>query len=252
MNTKFYTQILHSLIFLGIFSFVSITKTHAQEGAYWMRLSVKNPAAIGTPSDWVLGSYNFANLGDDEKLSGLIDLAYAYTLRFEEKGELNFGVLAGINKYETDLTNYVSHTDPNFPALENSNTKYFKSGLGMFYNSSKIDIGLSYNLFTELENNLSQNNLYSVNPTKNVFTTVCAYRFIIDERFVIEPNLMLDFYKGETDSNLGLFFNYNDFIWAGYNNLDFENIHSLMLGADINQRFRLGYNITFSKLFSAL
>ncbi|RIH65679.1 hypothetical protein D1164_08455 [Mariniphaga sediminis] len=40
-------------------------------------------------------------------------------------------------------------------------------------------------------------------------------------------------------------------MWGGYNNLNLNDLHSLLIGFDIIKRFRVGYSYTFTKIFNS-
>lgn len=268
-----------TLLIISLFLFV-FNSSYAQEGVYWMGISTKNPAAIGTPSDWIIGSYNYASLPYDLEINGffgsadsrispqigsigvnymkenldyekisLAELCYAYTFSIKEMGELNFGFSMGLNKYEeTTFDNSIlDQNDPSY-MVPDPKAKYLKTGIGTYFISKKLDFGISYNFYKELENNYGGEN-FSIQFERNVLTALGAYRFFIHNKFTIEPNVLLDFEKGNTDKNLGLFANYNGVVWMGYNNLNFNDTHSVMIGIDIIRKIRVGYSYSFAEIF---
>jgi len=297
---------------LIIICLLSNAKAYSQEGAYWQGLSIKNPAAIGTPSDWVFGSYHFSNLGkltksDKNYLTGfiagadykiapklgtvginytreemelevlsLMEINYAYSVPVA-KGVLNLGISAGRKNYKDELSYHLPYEyspygyspygyspygygygsyEYNYngyeitePGLEDLEISFVKTGIGLFYNSTKFDLGISTIRYIELDNN-QENEQYSIDYTSNFFTALGAYRFNFAGKMVIEPNLMVDFFENKTDVYPGIFFEYKNMFWAGYSSLNLNDLHSLMLGANIIGRFRLGYSYNFVSLFS--
>lgn len=264
------TQNSNVLAVLAIlfFSIFFQLKTNAQEGAYWMGLSTKNPALIGTPSDWVWGIAEFADIPnyDDgynnfalisdyrispkagsvganfirtsvgDETAYLAELAYAYTLSLKKNREWNFGVSAGIEGIESDFSDYKQ-------ILNNNNPKanYFKTNIGALYHSRKLDLGLSYAFFNELKNEYSTNSLED-----NYVTFITAYRFFIKEKFVIEPNLRMDLGGGDNLAYGGIHLEYDNLAWLGYDTAGTEGMTSVMTGANVSKRFRLALRYSFS------
>ena len=302
--------ILCPLLFL-IFSFGAM----AQEGAYWQGLQTKNPAATGTPSDWVFGSYHFSDLekivqeenlhltgfiaGADYNISpeigtaGVIfasekmgnenvtqmEFSYTRTLPLN-KGTLSVGVLAGLQNLRTKNSLY-SSDDPygyggysyegygygygygggyypqyqyNYDSreddyIEDNIFKSVKTGVGLFYNSEELDLGISAAGYFEIDKTFE--NVQHLNYASDFITVLGAYRFLFDEKLVIEPNLMIDFYKDRIDTYSGIFCEFRKQLWAGYSVLNLNDLHSLTLGTNIAKKFRLGYSYSFTDLFDS-
>lgn len=254
------TTVIFLFVILGI-------QVFAQEGAYWVGLSTKNPAAIGTPSDWVFGVYSFPSeirgektwsygISADYRISpkagsvGLtylkeeignaqfssVDGCYAYSLSMKNAGELHLGILVGLNNLNIDLNERYYPPETGYRSLPDLEAEYLGTALGAFYSSSKLDFGLSYNLYSELSSDID------IKPWANALTVLGAYRFVVQEKLLIEPNMLCDFAKDENDVYLGLYFEYNDRFWTGYTNMDKGEMHSFIGGVDIVNKVRLGYS----------
>lgn len=254
------------LIFFIIFlSFQQ--KSSAQEGAYWMGLSSKNPALIGTPSDWVWGVAEFADIPnyDDaynnfaliadytispkagtlganfirthigDETAFLAELLYAYTLTRKKNRQWSFGASTGIEGQESDYSSY---------GYGNPKASYLKTNLGTLYRSRKLDLGLSYAFFNELENEYSSGSLID-----NYVTFITAYRFYIKEKFVIEPNLRMDFGGGDNDGYGGIHAEYDNKAWIGYVTTGTNGVRSIYSGADFSKRFRIALKYSFSDYY---
>lgn len=257
-------------------------QAQSQDDAYWIGLPAKNPAAIGTATDWIYGGYLFSNYGNtfssyqagiDYELSpkagsigflfsnnksnyettSLYHLSYSYTVPVKELGELSIGVGAGVHNYKNDLRRYRlfpdGEVDPSYENLGVVEWKLLQTGLGLFFNSACFDLGLSYYRYNELKNELNTNPYYSLKEPPGVVTALGAYRFKLGGNLVIEPNLLLEFTDGNTDKYAGVFFKLNERFWAGYNSLNFNDLHSIMAGVDLKRRYRLGYSYSFPRLF---
>ncbi|WP_423130590.1 type IX secretion system membrane protein PorP/SprF [Gaoshiqia sp. Z1-71] len=257
-----------------------IKPAQSQDDAYWVGLPLKNPAAIGSPTDWVYGGYFFTNSVSDlngftagadytispkigsvgfnfEKEEFSIDdltfwqLSYAYTASFQEKGSLSIGLGSGHMNYTHNSQRYIPPSSPynafGHYVTESKERVHLKSGLGLFFNSGRFDLGASYTRYDELKNEINDPTLSLLAGPGDVCTLLGAYRFPVSEKLRIEPNLLVDLEKGNTDTCAGVFFKYHECLWAGYNSLNFNDLHAIMLGGDIKGKFRIGYYYSFSK-----
>lgn len=241
-------------------------KSDAQEGVYWMGLSSKNPALIGTSSDWVWGVAEFADIPnyDDgysnfaliadytlshkagsiganfirsnrgDETAFLAELLYAYTLTRKKNRQWNLGVSSGIEGQESDYSSY---------GYGNPKASYLKTNIGTLYRSRKLDMGLSYAFFNELSNEYSSSSLID-----NYVTFITAYRFYIKRKFVIEPNLRIDFGGGD-DGYMGFHTEYDGIAWLGYETAGTDRVHSIYTGANVSKRFRIALKYSFSDYY---
>lgn len=267
-NSNVFSKVFLAVLF---FSFCSQFTSNAQEGAYWMGLSSKNPALIGTPSDWVWGTAQFADIpnfdGDynsfalfsDYRISPkagsvganfirqsvgnqtayIAELLYAYTFKLKRKNrELNIGTSFGVEGLESDYSQYEME-------LLNSNQKanYLKTNIGFLYHSRKLDLGLNYGGYSELKNEYSSYRL-----ADNYVSFLTAYRFYIKEKFVIEPNIIMEF-GNNNDAVGGIHFEYDNFAWLGYETAGTNGLRSVMMGANVSKRFRIAIKYSYSDYY---
>jgi type IX secretion system PorP/SprF family membrane protein len=248
----------------------------AQEGTYWLGLSLKNPAAIATPSDWINGiyshlaydlnqygkeSFNSYTSSFDFKISQkigsigldinylkyqnesatLIKANYAYDIRILNSTLLSFGVSAGTTFYKTDYSLYEIYPGPGYTPPTDYNFNSFNGNAGIFLHSTQLSTGLSVTFEKQIsgEENINRNF-----PTQ--LTGVVAYRVINNEILIITPNFMADYSTDDFYSIPGLQIEYKKLIWAGYQNFDFKDFHSINLGVDIMMKFRIGYSYSFN------
>lgn len=271
-----------NLVFLIlIFSFALNYSGKTQENPYWQGLSLVNPAIIGSPVDWLYGGYHFSNydnvisgfntgvdyevnpkfgtLGFDlsrEEISTqtttLGQINYAYTLQIKEVGKLSLGVSSGIMSYKFDLSNYLlypdAEPDPSFSGSLIQKSIRLKTSLGLFYTSGKFDLGTSYFRFDKLKDE-TDNDVVEPTNTKGNLSLLGAYRFEVAGKLIIEPNILFSYSDKETQTNTGIFFTYNKRLWAGYSNLNLDDLHSIMIGSDIKGKYRIGYSYNFTRLF---
>jgi len=270
------------LVFLILMFCIALNyKGKAQENPYWQGLSLVNPAIIGSSADWLYIGYHFSNydnvisgfntgvdyevnpkfgtLGFDfsrEEISNQIvtlgQISYAYTLQIKEVGELSLGISSGILNYKFDFSNYSlypdAEPDPSFSGSFIQKSIRLKTSLGLFYTSEKLDLGTSYFRFDKLKDE-TDNDFVEPNNTKGNLSLLGAYRFDVAGKLIIEPNILFSYSDEETQTNAGIFFTYNKRLWAGYSNLNFDDLHSIMIGSDINGKYRVGYSYNFTRLF---
>ncbi|KJF44079.1 PorP/SprF family type IX secretion system membrane protein [Draconibacterium sediminis] len=276
-------------IVLKLFTVLSLVfhfsnqKSLAQEGAYWMGLSFQNPAAISTPSDWIYGSfshlaYDFGDFGKESynlfaasfdykisqkagtigldfyhtKLSletaNLVKVNYAYDFNVFDAAILSFGISGGTTFHKNALSEYVS-LDPNDPFFENpldEHYKTFNGNMGVFIYSERLSAGLSVTVQEQIS---GEDNLAIDIPA--VFTGVFSYKIVNTQNFAFTPNLMVDYSDEDYTLIPGIFAEYKNTFWGGYQNFDFEDFHSLMLGVDLKQKFRLGYSYSFNDFLNS-
>jgi len=280
MKTNSYKHIVLKLFVVSSFILLfSSQKSFAQEGAYWMGLSTKNPAAIGTPSDWLFGTYHQMNYPYGQKLEGygffvdteisprvgtvglsymnekfddskttLIELSYAYTFKLSDAREIHVGISGGLNRNEDGFSGY--STIPEVDINEGSKLTLLKTGFGTYYNSRKLEAGISYNFYNEMKSNLNAELDYSMLKS---LTVLSAYRFFILDEVVIEPNVLFDFREEDSDCYLSLHFTFDNMIWAGFSSKDWNELFSLNFGIDIvPTRLRLAYSFSFSKRYNIM
>lgn len=256
------------------------TKVSAQEGAYWMGLSTKNPAAIATPSDWAYGSFSHValDLGDygkesynlvtgsfdyrispkagtvgldfyrtkmDLETASLVKVNYAYDFKVFDSAILSFGISGGTTFYKNELSSYHLYPDDQYDPLyepaEDQHFKTFNGNIGMFFHSTKLSAGLSVTLQEQIA---GEDNLAIDIPA--VFTGVLSFKLFDAESFTLTPNVMVDYSDKDYTIIPGIYAEYKNTIWAGYQNGDFEDFHSVMFGVDIKQKFRIGYSYAFN------
>lgn len=248
----------------------------AQEDTYWIGLSFKNPAAIATPSDWIYvdysRSFNSTTQQDIELFVGsfdckisqkagtigldlsygrynyesatLIKANYAYDIQVLESSILSFGISAGTTFYSNNLSDYIRYdpVDPNYIPPTDLKYNFLNGNAGVFLHSPRLSTGLSLTF----ERLMNGGDGYTM-PT--ILTGVLAYRIVNNDVLVITPNFMVDYVSEKFSSVPGLQLKYKN-AWAGYQNLDFEDFHSINLGVDVKTKFRIGYSYGFSEFFS--
>lgn len=226
-------------------------------GSFDYKISQK----IGTIGlDLSYGRYNYES-------AALIKGNYTYDIQVFETSMLSFGVSAGTTFYKNNLSDYLRYdsVDPNYVPPADISYTFLNGNAGIFLHSPRLSTGLSvtvnrrmnkgdgYNMLTILtSNSIFIRNLKQIrdrNNTPTVLTGVLAYRIVNNDVLVITPNFMVDYVSDKFSSVPGLQIKYKN-AWAGYQNLDFEDFHSINLGVDVKTKFRIGYSYGFDDFFS--
>ena len=276
MKRKSSHVLTKSIVFFIVFLILNLG-LKAQEDTYWIGLSFKNPAAIATPSDWIYADYsrsfNSTTQQDIELFVGSFDYKisqkagtigldlsygrynyesaalikgnYAYDIQVLESSILSFGISAGTTFYRNNLSDYIRYdsVDPNYVPPADISYNFLNGNAGIFLHSPRLSTGLSLT-FERLMNGGDGNTM------STVLTGVLAYRIVNNDVLVITPNFMADYVSEKFSSVPGLQIKYKN-AWAGYQNFDFEDFHSINLGVDVKKKFRIGYSYGFSEFFSA-
>jgi type IX secretion system PorP/SprF family membrane protein len=129
-------------------------------------------------------------IGVHKNMSALTN--YAYHLRVGRESYLSMGILAGLHTRKSDYASIMgaSNTDPKLfnPIISHS---YFDFGMGLFFRSPKLQIGLSAPELIPA--------MYSVNDTLRVqlseanYFLFAKYRIDISENVGLEPGLLLKY-----------------------------------------------------------
>ncbi len=275
MKRKSSHVLTKSVVFFIVFLTLNLG-LKAQEDTYWIGLSFKNPAAIATPSDWAYADYSrivygstseYTNLfvgSFDYKISQkagtigldlsyqkyniestlLIKANYAYDIQVFETSMLSFGVSAGTTFYKNNISEYGIYdpVDPNYIPPADIKYNFLNGNAGVFLHSPRLSTGLSLTF----ERLMNGGDGYTM---PSVLTGVLAYRIVNNDVLVITPNFMVDYVSEHFSSVPGLQLKYKN-AWAGYQNLDFEDFHSINLGVDVKTKFRIGYSYGFDDFFS--
>ena len=180
--------------------------------------------------------------------------AYSYKIFFDlKKGRpywqhyfpnvLSFGITAGLQQYQDNLTQLGITNDPSF--AEDINASIPTVGLGFLYNQSTFYAGFSApNVIGDAL--ATDKNLKLTNPVYGYF----GYRFFNDrfQNIIIKPNILIKYEKEaplQVDFNLATSFKNKFEIGAGYRTSSSLNI---LGGVYLLKTFRFiyNYNITFN------
>lgn len=145
----------------------------------------------------------------------MINVCYAYRIRFNNDGVLSLGLQGGINQYRADYAS-VTTTQSSSGAPDNAfgsaaNSLFPNFGFGAYYYTHKFYIGIASPKM--IKNNLSGENKPTLDFTsfpnrqnRHLFITT-GYDFDINEDITLKPSLLLKGVKGapvEADINVNV------------------------------------------------
>ena len=174
--------------------------------------------------------------------------AYSYKIFFDFKsdrpywqlydaGVLSFGITAGLQQYQDNLTELGIIGDPNFE--QNINASIPSIGLGFLFNHAAFYVGVSTpNILGDAL--ASDDNLNLNNPYYGYF----GYRFYnnIFKDFLIKPNVLLKYENGaplQADLNIAVSFKNKIEIGTGYRT---SNSINFLAGIYVFNNLRAIYN----------
>lgn len=142
----------------------------------------------------------------------MLNLIYAYHIRFANDGKLSLGLQAGINQFKADYSSVETSLTPGQidNAFGYSTTSLFPNfGFGAYYYTGKFFVGAGVPKM--IKNNLSGTNSptldftsYPNRQNRHLFITT-GYSFDLDQDWMLKPSMMLKGVHGaplELDVNL--------------------------------------------------
>ena len=196
-----------------------------------------------------------------------ISLSYAKYLSVGDEGQLSIGLAGGIaqqsfdgNRLRTpegqydELTGTILHND-DFLSENNITAITPVFGIGLYYNSPNLKIGLS-------SNNIAESNfLYTLTEetkiqNKRDYYMNASYQLDLLDALSISPNLLIKTDLTEIQTDLTLLFTYNEIIFAGASyrgfNANTNDAVVFLIGTQVNAnvKFAYAYDMTLSKLKS--
>lgn len=172
-----------------------------------------------------------------------INLSYAYRIELAG-GNLGVGLSVGVLQDGVDVSSIVTQTqsDPNIPSSSDKASS-FDLGLGLYYNSDKMYVGLSSKHLNEPTISSGSN---IINIKRHYYLTA-GYLHEINTSFLLKPSLLLRSEGVTTSIDLTSLVEYNNRLWGGvsYRVLDRAVI---LMGLHINEdlKFGVSYDLPIS------
>ena len=170
---------------------------------------------------------------------------YAYRLRVSEKGTFSMGASAGLTNYKANLAS-VKHSDDGTEdiAFSSNYSKILPNlGLGVFYNTDKLYVGLS---MPHVLNNKLENDPGVTSRQFRHAYLMGGYVFDLNHNFKLRPSALLKYVSGapiQLDLNVNLWMYDKVAFGLSYRSLDAP---LAMVEVQITQQLRFGYAFDFS------
>lgn len=187
------------------------------------------------------GGYVYNDVTGPTRRTGITG-SYAYNIGISDDIRLSMGLYASVMQYRIDGTqlNPADISDPTL--LSVVSTSYLPdAGLGLYLYSEKFYAGLS--LAQLLNNNIKIfDNKDGVNRLKTHINLIGAYRFQIDEDWLIEPSLM---FKGTAPKEISIDITarveWQKMLWAGVSYRTHDAV-GVLLGYSFDETLFFGYS----------
>ena len=228
----------------GIYDYFQIRTNHRFQWVGLLDPPMTNSISFYGPHaklDMGYGGYIYNDVTGPTSRTGVTG-SYAYNIAVTGDVRLSMGLYASIMQYRVDGTqlNPADVSDPSI--LSVVSTSYMPdAGIGLYLYADKFYVGLSV---AQLLNNSVKifDNKDGVNSLKTHINLVGAYRFWIDEDWLIEPSLMV---KGTAPKELSFDITarveWQKMLWAGVS-YRYKDAVGILLGYSFDEMLFFGYS----------
>ncbi len=228
----------------GVYDYYQIRTNHRFQWVGLMDPPMTNSIAFYGPHnklDMGYGGYVYNDVTGPTSRAGITG-SYAYNIAITGDIRLSMGLSASIMQYRIDGTqlNPADVSDPSI--LSVVSTSYLPdAGLGLYLYADEFYVGLSV---AQLLNNSVKifDNKDGVNRLKSHINLIGAYRYWINEDWLVEPSLMI---KGTAPKELGFDLTarveWQKMLWAAVSYRYSEAI-GILLGYSFDETLFFGYS----------
>jgi type IX secretion system PorP/SprF family membrane protein len=227
----------------GVHNFYQIRTNHRFQ---WVGLAdppMTNSIAFYGPHDKLdmgYGGYVYSDVTGPTSRAGITG-SYAYNIAVSGDIRLSMGLSFGLMQYRIDGTQ-LNPSDVSDPSILNMvSTSYMPdAGLGLYLYEEDFYVGLSV---AQLLNNSVKifDNKNGLNRLKTHINLIGAYRFHLDEDWLLEPSLMV---KGTAPKELGFDLTarveWKKMLWGAVSYRYHEAV-GIMLGYSFEEKLFFGY-----------
>jgi type IX secretion system PorP/SprF family membrane protein len=228
----------------GVYDYYQIRTNHRFQWVGLLDPPMTNSISFYGPHaklDMGYGGYVYNDVTGPTSRTGVTG-SYAYNIAVTGDVRLSMGLYASIMQYRVDGTqlNPADVSDPSI--LSVVSTSYMPdAGIGLYLYADKFYVGLSV---AQLLNNSVTifDNKDGVNRLKTHMNLIGAYRFWIDEDWLIEPSLMI---KGTAPKELSFDITarveWQKMLWAGIS-YRYQDAVGILLGYSFDEMLFFGYS----------
>ncbi len=173
-------------------------------------------------------------IGQNEFLS--LNISYAYHVELPE-GKLGIGLSVGVIQDEIDGANIITQNpDPSIPTSVDK-ASGFDLGLGFFYNSEKLYVGLS----SKHLNEPTIATTLDIIDIKRHYYLTSGYEHVLNEKLDLKPSLLIKTDGVTTTIDMTSLFEYNKKLWGGVTYRPSTRA-VLLLGMHISEDLKFGFS----------
>jgi type IX secretion system PorP/SprF family membrane protein len=227
----------------GVYDYYQIRTNHRFQWVGLLDPPMTNSIAFYGPHaklDMGYGGYVYHDVTGPSSRTGVTG-AYAYNIALSGDMRLSMGLYASIMQYRIDGTQ-LNPADVSDPAILNMvSTSYLPdAGIGLYLYAEKFYAGLS--LAQLLNNNIKIfDDKDGVNRLKTHINLTGAYRFWLDQDWLIEPSIMI---KGTVPQQLSFDITarveWQQTLWGGFSYRNQDAV-AIMVGYSFDQSLFFGY-----------
>ena len=173
-------------------------------------------------------------IGQNEFLS--LNISYAYHVELPE-GKLGIGLSVGVIQDEIDGANIITQNpDPSIPTSVDK-ASGFDLGLGFFYNSEKLYVGLS----SKHLNEPTIATTLDIIDIKRHYYLSSGYEHVLNEKLDLKPSLLIKTDGVTTTIDMTSLLEYNKKLWGGVTYRPSTRA-VLLLGMHISEDLKFGFS----------
>ena len=173
-------------------------------------------------------------IGQNEFLS--LNISYAYHVELPE-GKLGIGLSVGVIQDEIDGANIITQSpDPSIPTSVDK-ASGFDLGLGFFYNSEKLYVGLS----SKHLNEPTIATTLDIIDIKRHYYLTSGYEHVLNEKLDLKPSLLIKTDGVTTTIDMTSLLEYNKKLWGGVTYRPSTRA-VLLLGMHISEDLKFGFS----------
>jgi type IX secretion system PorP/SprF family membrane protein len=256
-----FNQFTYNPAYAGMDNALSAT---ANVRAQWVGITghpLVQDLSVHSPVSLLHGGAGLQVLNEQEGALRITNVSLAYSFIYKARiGSFSFGINGGIEQVNLDGTklrapdgNYenfsIEHNDPLLPVVSVDGLSP-DFGAGLFFSSSKLNIGMSATHIVPMAVNLNSSGGDLKMNMERQYYLQASYLAKLGKTLALRPSVYAksngDVFQGEADA----IFSFNDFFWIGggfrgYNDNTQDGIIGLA-GINIGSNLKIGYSYDYT------